>query len=402
MSRRFFQTLCGRLLRRWSLVLPVLLAGCGKPPPAPVDYLPANKITVIVTTTHLAELARQVGGDAVSVRCLVTPDVPAPKPARLEDVKDAVLEEAAAADAESEAPVSDAAEAPGDESPPPAEEPPWNPNPFQHSFTASDFFAMRTARVVVAIGLGLEKGLEAELPKLEEAGVRTVLIGKELPPEDILINASGQPDPCIWNSGRLWLRAVDIMGEALQSAVPPEAAPYFENRAHALKEVVGRTVKWAQERLTSPPAGQRFILASHDSLRYFARDFGIQVRAIFAPDGQPLPVEETELLSWLDAHGVNDFLADAAVAPLVADELCNRLRILRSNPTHTLMLAKPGTRQLGRVEALDMSTWDGAYRGLIRSVERRMGGGKRISDGETPPPESPPEPPAENPDKPPQ
>ncbi len=374
---RFFRVQASFLSahRFWLVGVAFVLAACDQPPPpAPESFLPENKLKVVVTTSQLAELARQVGGEAVNVECLMAPKTQPPTKSA-----EPKPDSAGAPPKDEEKPV--AAEAPA--------ELPWNPNPYAWQITASDIFTMRTASVVLVNGLGLEQDIEPHLLKLREEGISAVSIGAALPPEEIIrpSGPSGTPDPHIWNSPRLWQMAAEAVANAMKAAVRPEAGPYFDTRAHQVQVGLIRTMEWTKERLSSRPVDQRALLTTHDTLRYFGRDFGVETRAIWHANGQPIEQTNLDLENWLDAKGIADLVPENAAPADVVSEVAVHFRLGRSPAIHTLMLGKPGTQQLGLLEAFDIGTLDGAFRSFIRTVERRLGGGKRLdADLSEPPP----------------
>lgn len=318
-------------------------SSCSKPmAPTPEDYLPQKQFKVVASTVHLAELAKELGGDVVSVECLLAPTQTMPKTANA-----------------TEEPV------------------PWNPNPFQFQARASDVFAMQTAHLVILNGLGLEKSLEAKIPEMRKQGVVVVVVGDIIPKEEIipLRVKPDQPDPCIWNSPRMWKYAVQAITKGLTELVPPEAAPYFENRAHPVTDRMDRHMKWAEEKMANfNPRGNRYLLTTHDTLQYFSRDFGIETLAILSADGIQIPLQEVALREWMAKNRVTDFIPDRLANFEMVEEVSVKLELLKSNVIHSIMPARPGTKELGLLESFDVGTYDGCFGHLIRVVERRLGG----------------------------
>jgi ABC-type Zn uptake system ZnuABC Zn-binding protein ZnuA len=338
------------LLLLWGLAL---LNSCDKPPELPAEsFLPSKKLKVVTSSVQLAELAIQVGGDAVTVECL----------------------SGAKTNFKSGEPASDL--------------PAWNPNPFTLNVRASDVFSMQTAHLVLLNGLGVERSLEAELPKLRERGVSIVVVGDTIPTEERLLDENGAVAPCYWNSPRMWKYAIRAVSEGLQALVRKEAATYFEYRAHPLEERMNRLMIWAEDKLrNSKPKGQRFLLTSHNTLEYFARDFGAETRALWnVYDGASLIKDDTEFLAWLEKHRVSDLLLDTS-APRddTLVDISAKFRIFASRPTYTIYPDRPGTRQLGKMESFDVGTYEGAFQQLIRTMESRLGGSRAKAPTDEPP-----------------
>jgi ABC-type Zn uptake system ZnuABC Zn-binding protein ZnuA len=343
-----------RLLLRLFLLCSLAGAniGCDQAPvTAPDDFMPRTKLKIVTSSVQLAELVSQLGGSAVTVECLVLPKASSHK----------------------------------EEGTP---EPPWEPNPFGVKIRASDVFTMQTSHMVVLNGLGLETELEPELAKLRERGVVVVVVGDAIPAEQRLtLPGTSEVDPCYWNSPRMWKYAVAAVTEGLKKLVRPQAAGYFDYRAHPIEERLNRLMTWAESKLnaTKPP-GRRFLLTSHDTLGYFARDFGLEVRSLYhARDFSPIVQQDTELLAWLEKHGVADLIRDVcAGTELHSDELISKFGVFPTKPVYTIYPDRPGTMQLGKMESFDVGTYEGAIQQLIRVIEHRLGGTRSKTPVTTP------------------
>jgi ABC-type Zn uptake system ZnuABC Zn-binding protein ZnuA len=349
-------------------LLALQFTACEKPPVlGPEDYLPNKKFKVVTTTIQLAELARELGGDMVTVECLLEPKASLKK--------------------------TDGA---------PSEPIPWNPNPFGWKARASDIFAMQTAHLVVLNGLGMEASMERKIPELRKSGVIVVVVGDTIPEAEILTNKhlSNAIDPCYWNSPKMWKYAIKSVTAGMQQLVPKEAADYFEHRSHPISDRMDRILSWGEEKFSNfTPKGKRFILTSHDTMQYFARDFGIEALAIWTPAGEQIQMPETELRGWIEKIGVKDFIPDAAAPTDAMEEVAVKLGLFRAIPIYSIMPDRPGTKQLGLLESFDVSTYDGVMRHMIRGLERRLGGAKPSILAAPVPKSTEPETPAEEPSK---
>ncbi len=330
------------LLRCFLLLVTWTLCSCAPPPPPSAeDYLPSKKLKIVTTSVQLAELAIQIGGDAVTVECMLTPHA-------------------------SSRPLGDQ-----------GKNATWQPNPFKINLRAADWFAMQTAHLVLLNGLGLENNLESDVANLRAKGVPVVVVGDSIPEADRLnLPNTNTVDPSYWNSPRLWQHAVNAVTAGLQKLVRPEASAYFEYRASPVRQRLKRMAEWGESILrAAKPPGQRFVLTSHDTLGYFARDFALETRALWhAADGSPAATD-AELLVWLEQHHVSDILMDASSPPdLSLDDLSVRFGVTVAKPIYTIYPDRPGTMLPGKMESHDVGTYEGMFRQLIRMLEHRMGG----------------------------
>ena len=161
-SRWPLSTVC----RGFLLLALAFLSACSPPPPpTPQELLPAKKFRIIALTTQLAELAREIGGEAVIVECPITEQVGVSPPS---------LEE-----------LSAATKLKTVDKPRKLDKPAWNANPFTWEPDAGDFFSFQTAHMVLLNGLGVEKYLDNEIENLRQHGVLVIAVGDAVPADEL-------------------------------------------------------------------------------------------------------------------------------------------------------------------------------------------------------------------------
>jgi len=210
-----------RLAAAWTGVL-CAAVGCG-PSAAPGRPAVDGRIRVVATTTVVADLVRQVGGDRVEVECLMAAGI----------------------------------------------------DPHSYKPTPRDADLLAGADLVVASGLQLE-GKLADL--LERLGRRrpVTLVGDSLPKDDLIAVGGGQFDPHVWFDAALWSRGAPAVAEALAAADPGHAASHRDRAAAyaaRLLEVDARV----RRRVAAIPPARRVLVTAHDAFRYFGRAYGIEV-----------------------------------------------------------------------------------------------------------------------------
>ena len=196
-------------------------------------------LRVVTLHTVLTEIAREVGGDAVTVVPLLRPGV--------------------------------------------------DPHVFEPA--PADIRRVREADVVLAAGLGME----TYLPRLQRdlpAG-RVVEVGNRIPDPVQVCTADhgheghghahdhdhGEDDPHWWVAVDPLLAAIDIVTTELV-ARRPAAAPAIQARASAYRARIAALKPWAQAEIARIPEAQRLLVTSHDAFRYLAREYGLEVQPL--------------------------------------------------------------------------------------------------------------------------
>lgn len=214
----------------FALLLATLLAvaGCDPPPgsrsPASRGAdVPAGRVRVVATTTIVADLVAQVGGDRVVVDCLMAPGI----------------------------------------------------DPHSYKATPRDADRLAAADLVVASGLHLEGRLADLLARLARRRP-VVAVGDHLPRERLLVEGTGHADPHVWSDASLWALAAPVVADALTGLDPDGAAEYRE----AAGRVAGRLESLHDDlaaRIAMIPADRRVLVTAHDAFRYLGRAYGLEV-----------------------------------------------------------------------------------------------------------------------------
>jgi ABC-type Zn uptake system ZnuABC Zn-binding protein ZnuA len=251
-----------------SLVLLALLAsllaacgatGDGAAPSGAAD----DRIHVVATTTILADLVRQVGGDRVTVDSLV------PKGGEV------------------------------------------------HTFdpTPSDVRRIADADLVLINGLGLDEWLAG---LVEDAGspAPVVRLGEDL--EGVEYLAGGQQDteqgvnPHLWLNVAYAAKYAERIAESLTAADPGHAADYeagletYATKLAALDEEAATT-------LGAIPEANRTVIAFHDAFPYFAAAYGLVIDGtiVDAPGQEPSAGEVSDLIRTIRDQGIRAIFAEA-------------------------------------------------------------------------------------------
>ncbi len=209
--------LCVRLLVPLPMAWVALLSAAG----GVKAEQPAT--AVVATTTIVADLVRQVGGDRVAVDCLMAAGI----------------------------------------------------DPHSYRATPRDADRLARARLVFASGLHLEGKLSELLSRLGRR-VAVTAVADTLPREQLLRVAEGLHDPHVWFDARLWSRCVPAVAAAL-AKLDPDGRVHFQGRADDLVRRLEALDDRLRERLASIPKRQRVLVTAHDAFRYFGRAYDVEV-----------------------------------------------------------------------------------------------------------------------------
>jgi manganese/zinc/iron transport system substrate-binding protein len=152
-------------------------------------------------------------------------------------------------------------------------------DPHVYNPTRSDVATLLTSDIIFYAGLLLEGQMSDMLVKVSRK--RPVYAVTELLQSDYLIHdqATNHEDPHVWMDVRGWMKAVDVVADALIAFDPPNT-DYYQANAAQLGQLLGRLDDYARQTIASIPAAQRVLVTAHDAFNYMSRAYGIEVVGI--------------------------------------------------------------------------------------------------------------------------
>jgi manganese/zinc/iron transport system substrate-binding protein len=187
-----------------------------------------STLSVVATTGMIADTARRVGGDLVTVKALMGPGV----------------------------------------------------DPHGYRQTRTDIFAMARADLVLWNGLYLEAQMEDFLADLgRKTPVRPVAEG--VPAKDLVSHDdyADRFDPHVWMDPALWTYAVAAVRDAMSEAAPDFADNFAANAETYIAELT-KLAAYTAVSLETVPAETRVLITAHDAFNYFGRAYGFEVLGI--------------------------------------------------------------------------------------------------------------------------
>ena len=152
-------------------------------------------------------------------------------------------------------------------------------DPHIYNPTRSDVAVLLKSDIVFYSGLLLEGQMSDILVKVSRR--RPVYAVTELLKESYLIHdpKSNHHDPHIWMDVQGWMKAVEVVAEAL-GEFDLQNADYYDNNAAAYLKKLKKLDDYARKAIQSIPAEQRVMITAHDAFNYMSRAYGIEVMGI--------------------------------------------------------------------------------------------------------------------------
>ena len=294
-----------RLLLVCSLLLP--LAACGPAEErAPIAERP---VRVVATTSMIADLAREIGGDRAEVEGLMGPGV----------------------------------------------------DPHLYRPRESDVARLVGADLVLHNGLDLEGKMGEVFQQVEGRGIAARAVAEAVPVASRLAppEFEGRPDPHVWMDVSLWKRVAAEIADAF-IALDPTSADGYRARLAAYETELDSLDAYVRGRIAEIPPERRILVTAHDAFNYFGRAYGVDVRGLqgLSTATEAGAADVRDLAAFVADRQVPAMFVESSVPPRSIEAVLAAVR------------ARGGTAEIGGnlySDALGDADGDaGTYLGMIR------------------------------------
>lgn len=215
-------------------------------------------LKLLATTTMLADMAKNLGGDVLEVTALMGPGV----------------------------------------------------DPHLYQAGAGDVKALQSADIVLYQGLNLEGKMGDLFAGLTGMGKKVICVADGLNKDELLKDEDHPQffDPHIWFDPQLWGKATAYVASRLSEYDDGHSAVYEANN-RVYQQQLNRLDRELKGKIESIPARSRVMVTAHDAFRYFGRHYGFEVRGLQGVS------TETEA-GTADVSALAQFIADRRIKAL--------------------------------------------------------------------------------------
>jgi manganese/iron transport system substrate-binding protein len=221
------------------------------------------KFKAVTTFTVIADMARNVAGDAATVESITKPD---------------------------------------------AEIHNYQPTP-------GDILRAQGANLVLWNGLNLELWFERFFQRLKN--VPGAVVSRGVEPMGIVEGPyRGKPNPHAWMSPNAALIYVDNIRDAFMKFDPNNAETYRTN-AEAYKRKISAAIAPIHARLSAIPPERRWLVSSEGAFSYLARDFGLKELYLWPinADQQGTPQQVRRVIDAVRANKITVVFSESTISP---------------------------------------------------------------------------------------
>ncbi len=187
--------------------------------------------------------------------------------------------------------------------------------------TPGDIRRAQGAQLILWNGLNLEVWFEKFFQNLHD--VPSVVVSEGIEPIGITEGPySGKPNPHAWMSPANALIYVDNIRDAFVAHDPANAEAYKAN-AEAYKQKIGETIEPIHEKIEAIPADKRWLVSSEGAFSYLARDFGLKELYLWPinADQQGTPQQVRKVIDAVTANRIPAIFSESTVSDKPAKQV---------------------------------------------------------------------------------
>jgi len=193
--------------------------------------------------------------------------------------------------------------------------------------TPGDIQRAQGANLVLWNGLNLELWFERFLRTLRD--VPNVVVSGGVEPIGISEGPySGKPNPHAWMSPSAAMIYVDNIRDAFVTHDPANAETYKAN-AEAYKAQIQATIAPIQAQLATIPEEKRWLVTSEGAFSYLARDFGLKELYLWPinADQQGSPKQVRKVIDAVRANNIGVIFSESTISPDPAQQVARETGI---------------------------------------------------------------------------
>ena len=187
--------------------------------------------------------------------------------------------------------------------------------------TPKDIASTSGADIILWNGMGLERWFEKFLQQLD--GVNSAVITTGIEPMSIGTGPyQGKPNPHAWMSPSDAEIYVQNIATALSEVDPHNAALYKKN-ADVYREKIRAVAIPVREQLESLPENDRWLVTSEGAFSYLARDFGLKELYLWPinADQQGTPSQVRNIIDKVRQHKIKSVFSESTISSKPAEQI---------------------------------------------------------------------------------
>ena len=217
------------------------------------------------------------------------------------------------------------------------------PNAEIHNYqpTPGDILRAQDAKLILWNGLNLEQWFERFFNNISD--VPSIVVSEGVEPMGIAEGPyTGKPNPHAWMSPESALIYVENIRKAFVEHDPENAETYNRNAA-AYSEKIKAEVEPIRQALDAIPEEHRWLVSSEGAFSYLARDFGLKELYIWPinADQQGTPQQVRKVIDAVRANRIPAVFSESTVSPNPAKQIARETGVRYGGVLYVDSLSDP-------------------------------------------------------------
>ena len=217
------------------------------------------------------------------------------------------------------------------------------PNAEIHNYqpTPGDILRAQDAKLILWNGLNLEQWFERFFNNIRD--VPSIVVSEGVEPMGIAEGPyTGKPNPHAWMSPEAALIYVENIRKAFVEHDPENAETYNRNAA-AYSEKIKAEVEPIRQALAAIPEERRWLVSSEGAFSYLARDFGLKELYIWPinADQQGTPQQVRKVIDAVRANRIPAVFSESTVSPNPAKQIARETGVRYGGVLYVDSLSDP-------------------------------------------------------------
>ncbi len=256
-----------------------LLTSCDRPAKNSRENLAANngKPKVVVTTSVLCDLTRQIAAETIDLVCLLPP----------------------------------------------------GSDPHIYQLTPAARQAIEDAKLIFYSGYGFEPELIKAISATSNPAPKVAVAEIAVPqPQQFTEDGKSSSDPHVWHNAKNGSKIVEIIANNLVKTVPNNSDIYKQNTQKLTSEIA-QIDRWIKTEIDTIPLTNKVLFTTHDALGYYSKAYGIPVAALegLSTDERPNAARLRELIEKIRKTPVPTIFVEATVNPQSIETIAKETKV---------------------------------------------------------------------------
>ncbi|AFZ34393.1 periplasmic solute binding protein [Stanieria cyanosphaera PCC 7437] len=218
-------------------------------------------------------------------------------------------------------------------------------DPHVYEPTPKDNIALEKADLIFYNGYNLEPGL---IKMMNATGnqAEKFAVGEVVKPLDYEYKGQKEPDPHVWGDAKNAILMVKAIRDRL-SELSPEDKAEFTNNAAQLTKKLERLDRWINQQIATIPEEQRKLVTTHDAFQYYAHAYNLKIIGTLigiSTEEQPSAQTVKQLTDSIQKANVPAIFAETTINPKLIQTVAEEAGVqLASQQLYSDSIGAPGS-----------------------------------------------------------